>query len=489
MNAEEFLERHGLALNPFVAEDAVQDAVLVRATDAWRHPDFHKILGDPGHPSPTVVFGERGAGKTALRLQMERALAEWNDRRGVARALVVAHDDFDGMLHAIARHDGLRDPAAAIDGLRLSDHVDAMLHRLVPRLVDQALGLPGADLLSVSRLRRTLRRAPASVRRDLLLLQVVYDHPSAAVRRTRRLRSAMGCAGSSGATLAGTWSLLLLALAGVMALLGAGQPPRFSFLVPATVLALGGVVAGWGWVLRRARVARVARRLGKGVRVLQREGRGWRGSLHLLPMETLETALPQDRGEDARYAMLDRLGRVLEAAGYGSVVMLVDRVDEPACVAGDPPRMRSLVWPMLSSRFLQHHGLAVKLLLPRELGDLAMREDGDFHRGARLDKQNLIDRLQWTGAMLVELCDARLQAAARPGTRSTRIEDLFDASVGRARLADALERCGNPREAFRVIYGAIQEHLSHAGADEHRVSASALEWARRKSSEGRLYAR
>lgn len=489
MNAEEFLQRHGLAVNPFAAEDAVQDAVLVRATDAWRHPDFQKILGDPSHPSPTVVFGERGAGKTALRLQMERALHEWNGRRGVARALVVPHDDFDGMLHAIARHDGLRDPAAALDGLRLADHVDAMLHRVVPRLVDQALGMPGADLLEVGRLRRALRKAPASVRRDLLLLQVVYDHPSAAVRRTRRLRSALGCGGSSGATLAGTWSLMLLALAAVMGLLGAGQPPRFSFLIPGGALAFGGLMAGWGWVLRRARVARVARRLTKSVRVLQRDGRGWRGSLHLLPMETLETSLPQDRGEDARYAMLDRLVRVIGAVGYGSVVVLVDRVDEPACVAGDPPRMRSLVWPMLSSRFLQHHGLAVKLLLPRELGDLAAREDGDFHRGARLDKQNLIDRLQWTGAMLAELCDARLQAAAKSGTRGLHIEDLFDPSVGRARLAEALERAGNPREAFRLIYGSIQEHLSHANADEHRVGAGAFEWARRRHAEARAGAR
>ncbi|MFM7809316.1 MAG: hypothetical protein ACKPEA_15510, partial [Planctomycetota bacterium] len=95
MNAEEFLERHGLAVNPFAAEDAVQDAVLGRATEAWRHPDFAKILGDPAHPSPTVVFGERGSGKTALRLQMERALETWNREHKGDRVLVVDHDDFD----------------------------------------------------------------------------------------------------------------------------------------------------------------------------------------------------------------------------------------------------------------------------------------------------------------------------------------------------------------------------------------------------------
>ena len=486
MNAEEFLERHGLATNPFAAEDAVQDAVLVRAADAWKHPDFAKILGDPGHPSPTVVFGERGAGKTALRLQMERALEAWNGRRGVSKVLVIPHDDFDAMLSAIARHDGLREPGASLDAMRLSDHVDAMLHRVVPRLVDQALGMPGADLLKVGRLRRELRKAPVAVRRDLLLLQTVYDHPSAAVRRTRRLRGAMGCGGSSGAALAGTWSVLLLSMAALMGLFGMGQPPRWSFVVPAAVLAMGGLMAGWGWVMRRARVARVARRLVKSVRVLQRDARGWKGSLHLLPLETLETSLPQDRGEDSRYVMLDRLVRVLDAAGYGGVAVLVDRVDEPACVAGDPQRMRSLVWPLLSSRFLQQHGLAVKLLLPKELGDMAAREDGEFHRGARLDKQNLIDRLQWTGAMLAELCDARLKAAMRPGQKPIRVEELFDPSIGRVKLAEAMERSGNPREAFRLVYGAIQEHLSHAGADEHLVSPGAFEWVRRRAGEARV---
>ena len=184
--------------------------------------------------------------------------------------------------------------------------------------------------------------------------------------------------------------------------------------------------------------------------------------------------------------MLDRLKRVLDAVGYASITVLVDRVDEPACVAGDPQHMRALVWPLLSSRFLQHAGLAVKLLLPKELGDLAAREDGEFHRGARLDKQNLVDRLHWSGAMLAELCDARLLAAARRPSQALKVEDLFEASVGRARIAEALERAGNPREAFRLIYGAIQEHLSHAGADETRVSGGSLEWVRRRQADARI---
>jgi len=485
MNADEFLTRHGLALNPFTAEDAGQDAVLARTADAWKHPDFAKIIGDPTHPSPTVVFGERGAGKTALRLQMEHFLAHWNQRRSTDRTLVVAHDDFDGMLSTIARHDGLREPKAALESIRLSDHVDAILHRVVPLLVDQLLRMPKASVLHGSNMRRALSKSSIAIRRDMLLLQVAYDHPSAVVRRTRRVRSALRCSGSSGAMLAGAWSLLLLAIAAVMGLIGIGATLHFEYLLPAAVMACVGVMVGWTWVLRKARVARISRRMAKAIRVLQRDARGFRGSLHLLPMELIETSLPQDRGEDARYAMLDRLHRVLGAVGYASLSVLVDRVDEPACVAGDAQHMRNLVWPMLSSRFLQHPGLAVKLLLPKELGEMAAREDGDFHRGARLDKQNMIERLHWTGAMLAELCDARLRAATASGSKVLKVEELFDPSVGRSRLSEAMERSGNPREALRLVYGAIQEHLSHANADEHLVSAASFEWARRKLGEAR----
>jgi len=482
MDAATFLERHGLVMNPFAAEDAVQDPVLARSHDAWKHPDFAKILGDPGHPAPAVVFGERGAGKTALRLQMEHAYRAWNGQRTSARVLVQAHDDLDGMLAAIARHDGLKDPATALEGLRLSDHVDAVLHRVVPRLVDQVLGMPEANLLQERSLRSRLRRAPKAVRRDLLLLQVVYDHPSAAVRRTWRLRGALGVGGSSGATLAGSWSAAMLAVAGVMGVLGSGEPPQWSWLLPAALLAACGLALGWVWVLRRARVGRVARRLSRSIRVLGRDTARWRGSLHGLPLDVMETSLPQDRGEDARYAMLDRLVRVLQAADYGSLAILVDRVDEPACVAGEPARMRALVWPMLSSRFLQHHGVAVKLLLPRELGEMAAREGGDFHRGARLDKQNVVERLQWTGSMLADLCDTRLRTATAPGRPALKVEELFEPTVGRSRVEEALERAGNPRDACRLLYAAMQEHLAHAGADEHRVSAGALEWVKRHRS-------
>ena len=95
--------------------------------------------------------------------------------------------------------------------------------------------------------------------------------------------------------------------------------------------------------------------------------------------------------------------------------MLVDRVDEPYLINGSTDLMRALVWPMLDNKFLKHPGLGLKLLLPIELERLLDRESRDFHQRARLDKQNLIRSLGWTGQSLYDMANARIAACAAEG--------------------------------------------------------------------------
>ena len=59
-----------------------------------------------------------------------------------------------------------------------------------------------------------------------------------------------------------------------------------------------------------------------------------------------------------------KLQGVLHTLGYVGIVVLIDRVDEPQQVEGDPSKMRSLIWPLLDHKFLRHPGIGVKLLLP-----------------------------------------------------------------------------------------------------------------------------
>ena len=105
---------------------------------------------------------------------------------------------------------------------------------------------------------------------------------------------------------------------------------------------------------------------------------------------------------DARYQLTRRFVGVLQSLGYSGMVVLVDRVDEPTSVAGDAMKMRSLIWPMFDNKFLKQEGIGLKLLLPIELSYLLNKEGPAFFQEARLDKQNMIEKLSWSGATLYD---------------------------------------------------------------------------------------
>jgi type II secretory pathway predicted ATPase ExeA len=74
MKTEQFLQHHGIKGNPFSEEDAQTDTVFKRqCLLTIHHPAWNKFFGSPTDPSTALVFGEKGSGKTALRLQ---AMAE-----------------------------------------------------------------------------------------------------------------------------------------------------------------------------------------------------------------------------------------------------------------------------------------------------------------------------------------------------------------------------------------------------------------------------
>ncbi|MCE9619051.1 MAG: hypothetical protein K8R92_03980 [Planctomycetes bacterium] len=481
MNLSEFLGRHGLASNPFVAEEAAQDPVLTQSAGACRHPDFGKIFGDPTHPSPAVVFGERGSGKTALRLQMEAEYRDFNRENPRNRVLVIEHNNFDAMIGRIARHERSKNQSAALESVTLSDHIDMVLHVVVPPLVDQLLGSVEQPRLQVSNFRKMLRKAPTLVRREMLLLQIAYDHAPSAPKRSRKLKSALGLGGASGSKAAANWAIVLMVFAAIFGGLGMFQEPRKALLGMAILLAAGAIYMSWTWIRCQSRMGFIARGMHRSVRCISRSTASFRESLHNIEVAIGKATMPTDRGDDSRFAMIDRLLAVLRQADYGSIAILVDRVDEPTAIAGDVDHMRSMVWPLLSSRFLQHRGLAVKLLLPAELGDRFAREDGAFFRAARLDKQNAVERLQWTGNMLARVCDARIRASSSRPSSAVPIENLFDASVGRPRIEEALAGCGNPREACRMIYAMMQEHMAHADSSAKTIPSSIFEMVRQRT--------
>ena len=125
--------------------------------------------------------------------------------------------------------------------------------------------------------------------------------------------------------------------------------------------------------------------------------------------------LPESQRTDDRFELLAKFQGVLKSLGCDGIVVLVDRVDEPHLITGSVERMRALVWSMLDNKFLKQPGLGLKLLLPSELADFMQREDRDFYQRARLDKQNMVPSLEWTGQALYDLANARIRSCGANG--------------------------------------------------------------------------
>jgi hypothetical protein len=521
-----FLEHWSLVENPFKGEEARQDPVFTRLSSIpepavgsrsvaglpkpgsrVQHPDFEKIAGDFVRPGAGIVFGEKGSGKTAMRLQMSEHVAAHNAANPRSRVLLIPYDNLNELLDRFHTRvlPTLRDkkagPADTLKQIRLADHIDGMLALAVPRLVDALLehsprpGEPAAqiDLGPLKdQPKRALRALDTGLKRDMLILQAVYDRPVGAEERTALLRRKLGLRRPA-------WGYVELSLA------------TLGWLVPASVLA-----AFYGyekrdiwadpiwstaffitlgvWVLflfkkvisDRFFLGRTAKRLRRQLRTIDRGEDSFADSIRELPAGVRsQQTLPLTKSEDQRYAMLERLRRVLGPMGYSGLVVIVDRIDEPMLVSGDAERMRALVWPMLNNKFLQQDGLGVKLLLPIELRHLLFRESAAFFQEARLDKQNFIERLAWTGAMLYDLCTARLNACRPEGSSPIALTDLFAPDVTRQDLIDALDQMHQPRDAFKLMYQCISEHCSNATTDaaDYRVTRPVLDLARKQQAE------
>ena len=146
-------------------------------------------------------------------------------------------------------------------------------------------------------------------------------------------------------------------------------------------------------------------------------------------------------------------------------MVLVDRVDEPYLINGSTDLMQAMIWPMLDNKFLKHPGMGVKLLLPTELERQLDREDRDFHQRARLDKQNLVRSLEWTGQSLYDLANARLKACAAEG-KSPALAALFEHSIDDRRLKDALATLRAPRHLFKFMYRLFTMHCNAHSDDQ-----------------------
>ncbi len=508
MTVSDFLQHWQLTENPFRGEEARTDGVFakmsmpgakpVQVTSAGSqgltlsegdvatfHSDFDKILGDLRRPSSAVVFGEKGSGKTAIRLQISRKISEHNVANPGAKVLIVPYDDLNPYLDRLHERVGGKSYLESLQKVRVVDHMDAMLHTVVPRLVDALLGhvFQGDVFELPSDAKKSVRKLDRMMRREVLLLQALYDRPEHAPERTHALRKRLGI-WPAAAIIGGSLFLYLfplLIIAGVIASnlrIFPDVPDEWLNIafMSATALYILGALKFIIW--DRFALLNAAHRVKKQIRVLPRGDLSYARSLRLLPPSLRDAAnLPLTDADTPRYACFDRLKKILRCFGYTGMIIVVDRMDEPTTVAGDVERMKAVVWPLLSNKFLQQEGIGVKLLLPMELQHALMRESNAFFQEARLDKQHLVEELAWTGPMLYDLCESRMNACRVTEAGPINLLDMFAEDVTRAELLEAFDKVRQPRDAFKLMYRCMNEHCAGftRGQSEWRIPRNVLQ--------------
>ncbi len=480
MTEQEFLDHHRLARNPFADEDAQTDAVFKDGCIAEsRHPAWSKVYGDPSEPATALVLGSKGAGKTAMRLQMTRSLQEHNLQNKDRRVFFVQYDDFNKYLGPLQQSLSSLvrgNPDKVLAALQVSDHIDALLSEASTTLVDQILKPSEASVVKgLEADKEVLEKLDLSQRRDLLLLAACFDQSryGSFSERMKQLRRSLKFSNWP------TWNWIF-----------AGACGTFLILVVSAILYRSNVSVQWilitllagttiSWLPYAARYFGhlwKARQVARSVRIARRDVRTLCRALMQIPSRELAgQPIPTTRGSDQRYSMLEKLQSILRTLGFHGIVVFVDRVDEPEIINGRAERMRALVWPMLDNKLLKHPGLGIKLLLPNDLQYFLDRETREFNERARLDKQNFIGNFDWTGEALFDVSVSRMKACSS-GNRTSPL-DLLDDRIIESRLLSAMQSLRTPRNLFRFLYRLISEHCkSHRSSEpSYKISSETFE--------------
>lgn len=470
MNTQSFLDHHGIVRNPFAEEDAQTDPVFKQhcIRNAY-HPAWDKVYGDPTEPATAIIFGPKGSGKTAMRLQIDQHLVQFNAEHPGDRVYIIRYDDFNPFLDHFCERLGkraARRPEKALDAWRLWDHMDAIMCLGVTELIDQVLSHEDRSRSDDgNRIDAALvKKLDRNDARDLLLLAACYDQSTTATfnGRISQLRQRLGFSNWTASLdfyVGVFWSILVTIVIGVLFWNSADEEGvrtwNLLWLIP--ILAFFGKLP---YLIRWTKNHFAAAGIHRHMRVGKRETGAVRKVLMQFPARELESQpVPRYDRTDDRYELLRKFQGVLSRLGFNGMVVLMDRVDEPHMTGGKPELMRRFVWPMLDNKLLKHPGLGFKMMLPEELYRDTERETREFHERARLDKQNVIPAFHWTGESLYDLTRSRMQACAAEG-QSPEPRDLFEDSLSYEKMLIAFESLRVPRHLFRFLYRVVSDHCN-----------------------------
>ncbi len=472
MFARTWRKHWGLVEDPFAYEDADKDPILGRVEADAVHSAFDRVFGSVVAPGPGIVFGEKGSGKSGLRLAIRRRLGE--DSGG--KIFCVDYTEFDHYLDnlriALRLPAGREKTAAEVaERVRLSDHLDAILSLGVTALV-QAILDHKVDGRSLSEKQKIQIQALCALYHDARSRTASEAlHGLRTALHVRPVRPAMLsfariCASIVAVALLVTPSILRL-LEREDVLVG---PPKLWWGAGALLL-----VGTWTWTLvSTSLLRRRASRALRAVRVLARDPLPLVSVLESLrPTVRKELVLPIASDEASRYELLAGFLQLVQALGWSSFYVLVDRVDESTLLGGKEDWIRQFVSRLLDHRLLQFPGLALKLFLPVELAPVYLGASPDELKRMRLDKSNTVQDLRWTGQELYEIANKRLRAVRSGEGPGGELRDYFRPEVDEPLLRDTLSELGTPRYAFGFFSELFAEWIRNL-PDE--LPAEGPEW-------------
>ena len=465
MKIQQLLDHYGVSINPFSQEDAQSDHVFQNHCAASiYHPAWDKVCGDPANPSTAIVFGEKGAGKTALRLQLVNEIEKFNLENPKERVFVISYDDLNPFLDTFRdRLPGRkRQGEKALKEWRLWDHMDALLTLSTRRLCSAVADDQAADRDITT---QQMKELPRLRKRDLLMLAAFYDQSSdqSHLQRWAKIKNRLGFFSPTA-----HWRFICGIAVTLVTVFFAARNVN-SLEAMKTMFTqwwwYAIIVAGWLPFSRRYMTLWwKAGQIAKQIRILE-HGRGiLRKILSAFPAKELDgQPMPSRDRSDDRYELLAKLQRILTPLGFSSIVVLVDRVDEPHLINGSAERMKDFLWSMFDNKFLKHPGIAFKMLLPRDVVYFLSREEKEFYERSRLDKQNLIKSLEWTGESLMDMASNRIQAClVDDAKQNLSINDLFADDITEPELIGKFAQLRVPRHLFRFLYKLLTAHCNQA---------------------------
>lgn len=455
MEPTAWLQCFGLRRDPFQAGDARQDEVLALDPLGMLHVRYAEVRGATGVPHSCLVVGAPGSGRSTLCMQLVAEDEHDAMQRPGQGRRVVPMANFGEVALEVERRRGAT--------ITRCEAIDLVLHRIVPELVDEVLGVANDGVrprMPVVDAAAAIESAGPSACRDLLVLQALYDRDGAAAGRTMELRDRFALSGGVLAEAARAWGLVLMGssvlLSAVMLAFGDRRDEALVRALPTVApewaralpwIGIGlvlsaslGLLGRWtvAGLLARSRVRRAQR----SIVVTDRDAGDLAACLNELRPADLRR-VPRRGALQPRLDLLDRLERLVRLLGWRSIALVVDGV-------GDDPSSRRAISALLDERIVQRSGTSVVLAATRTAVE-----------GIRVPCSRV--ELDWTAPSLRRLLQSRMDRCAERPIAAPTLDALFDPAIPSAEVDAWLVRWGTPRAALDAMAALVRRQAETDG--------------------------